>query len=327
MGLISRVSSRTYRMSNYGALRGGFYGGKGPLMGIRRHPPRAIPVPPPLPYAQRIKNFWNLKMRFTPLVVDYKRVCIDFVKDLPKHKAYYAPRVFGTALIIYASTHVPTGVDYKNEMIDARSKMIRYGWFRNQEINEYVQDVAKADARRLLRVDDKWVFSVVRRLNYPQDCNASEAYYDRKPSRWYNPVTWYYTLPRYLNSIVDIGFCGQFLALRYTLASHHYPDVDIADFNKSKASQTLLASVFTEISKTIPHYVPGLRPTYPQISQQEQKKLCILQAKNGKQPHEKSQPRTDESTAKYNVAEYTEIPAEITVFSVHENLGKPRETQ
>merc|ERR1711881_381188 len=268
MGLISRVSSRTYRMTTKDV-------GKGPPLAVKRRLPPKIPQDPvKLPRSQRIKNFFNLKKRFTPMFIDYRSVATDFVKNIPKHKMYYAPRIIGAGLLTYALVSVPTKMDYKYKLVQAKTDMIATGCNRNRRANKYIQSVVQLEAKKLLTYEDQWIFSVIRKMNYSETNCSAEAYYDRQGLRWWNPITWYYSLPRYLNSVVDIGIFGHYAALSYSLAAHQYPDVDLTILGE-QTSQVGSLPRLSEISNAIQHQIPGLQPTYPQVPQHEQTKMSI----------------------------------------------------
>ena len=184
---------------------------------------------PKLSKWERTKNFWNLKRRFTPMALDYKRVATDLRKDFPKMKIYYSSRFLLTGAFIYGVMSVPTKEDHGKKMQTLKHKMMAYGTNRNPTVNEYIQKMVTAETRGLLSHTDCWAFSVVHKNIYPVECGCSEAVYSRLKHRWYNPISYYYSIPAYVNAIVDVGVFNRFLAMEWKTGEHTLPDIDLVN--------------------------------------------------------------------------------------------------
>jgi len=186
-------------------------------------------VEPKLTRWQRTKNFWNLKKRLTPMFLDYKRVCLDFGRDFPKNKIYYSSRFLLTGAFIYGLMTVPNREDHSRKILTLKHKMLDYGTNRNPNVNSYVQNLVTKETRGTLSYEDFWLFSVVRENIYPTEAACSEAVYSKLSHRWYNPVSYWYSVPNYFKTIVDIGFFGHFIAMELNTGEHNLPDVDLVN--------------------------------------------------------------------------------------------------
>jgi len=184
---------------------------------------------PKLTKWERTKNFWNVKKRLTPMFLDYKRVCLDFGRDFPKNKIYYSSRFLLTGAFIYGVMTVPNREDHSRKILTMKHKMLDYGTNRNPNVNAYVQRMVTKETRGTLSYEDFWLFSVVRENIYPTEAACSEAVYSKLSHRWYNPVSYWYSVPEYFRSIVDIGVFGNFLAMEMHTGDHNLPDVDLVN--------------------------------------------------------------------------------------------------
>merc|ERR1719500_945835 len=97
--------------------------------------------------------------------------------------------------------------------------MMEYGTNRNPTVNNYVQKMVTLETRGLLS----------HKNFYPVECGCSEAVYSRLKHRWYNPVSYYYSIPTYLSSIVDIGIFNKYVMMELKTGEHNLPDVDLVN--------------------------------------------------------------------------------------------------
>jgi len=163
------------------------------------------------------------------MFLDYKRVAIDFTKEFPKNKLYYTPRFLLAGAFVYGVLTVPTEQDHQRKVLSLKHKMINYGTNRNPTVNEYVQKMVSLDNRGLLSHTDYWAFSIVHKNIYPVECGCSEAVYSRLKHRWWNPVSYFYSVPSYLSSIVDLGIFGRFVMMELNTGDHNLPDVNLVN--------------------------------------------------------------------------------------------------
>ena len=185
-------------------------------------------------YPKRIGSYFYT--RGANIGTDYWRTTKDVALRFKTQPISSSKNALIAGFILYSMASNPDFQEYKDQIFTNKMVMVDTGVNRSQRSNDYVQELERLERRKLLSVENFIIFSVVRKLNYSSSNCSPEAVFDRRPGRWYNPVTYYYSTPRFFRSIVDIGICGKFLKLEYELGG--FPDSDEKDLVDNSLEET-----------------------------------------------------------------------------------------
>ena len=171
----------------------------------------------------RLGNYF--KSRSIALFNDYKFVFTECCKDMPKHPFKWTKRLALTTFIIASANSVPSFDAYFAQLKTAKLDMAAAGCLRNPAANKRLQELLQLETRNLLNYENRWFFSVIRKVDYSNKCCIAEAAHDKLKARWYNPLTYAFSIPRYFKSVVDVGIFGTYLGIPIFMGV--LPDVDL----------------------------------------------------------------------------------------------------